>query len=157
MRSSSSSFLLFLTLSLLFSSYGSSRAPSIVSVVMSRRGSNSIGSNSLEMIVNSRKNNDRISRKDDNNHLNVIISSKANNNQETENSREPKRSTKYFIDCSLAGAISCSLSHALMVPIDNLKTKMQVSDVLASMRTREALSHLVKVDGWKALTKGLSE
>ena len=60
----------------------------------------------------------------------------------------------YFRECALAGALSCSLSHSLMIPVDNLKTKMQVSEALKNMRTHEALTHLLKVDGWKTLTKG---
>ena len=61
---------------------------------------------------------------------------------------------KYIRTCAFAGAFSCSLTHALMIPIDNLKTKMQVSEALSNMRSREAFFHLLKTDGWGALTKG---
>ena len=70
--------------------------------------------------------------------------------------RTVKKDFRYFMKCSIAGAISCSFSHAIMVPIDNIKTKMQVSGELVGMKTREVTKQLLQRNGWKIFSKGLA-
>ena len=70
--------------------------------------------------------------------------------------RTVKKDFGYFMKCSIAGAISCSFSHAIMVPIDNIKTKMQVSGELVGMKTRDVTKQLLKRNGWKIFSKGLA-
>ena len=63
---------------------------------------------------------------------------------------------KYIMKCSLAGAIACSVSHSLLVPVDNVKTKMQISGDLIGMKTRQVTRQLLLGNGWKGFTKGLT-
>ena len=43
-----------------------------------------------------------------------------------------------------------------MVPVDNVKIKMQISGDVAGMRTREVTKHLLRGGGWRVFTKGLA-
>jgi hypothetical protein len=64
------------------------------------------------------------------------------------------KKTKYFFECALAGAISCSFTHCVIIPLDVIKTKIQAHKHLASMNLFAAINHMLKNDGPKSLVRG---
>ena len=62
----------------------------------------------------------------------------------------------HFFQCALAGAISCSTTHGLMVPLDVIKTKLQTEASMSSMSIGAAYERIVKEGGTRALLKGFS-
>lgn len=58
-----------------------------------------------------------------------------------------------------AGAISCSFTHSIMVPLDVIKTHMQASQALlhgVKLSSLEVARNLIASNGWLALSQGLS-
>lgn len=72
----------------------------------------------------------------------------ANNNE--------KSITRKFMDSAVSGAISCSVTHSLVVPLDVVKTRMQTDPKLAGMNTAKAFKEVVKSGGRKILLQGLA-
>lgn len=58
----------------------------------------------------------------------------------------------YVARVGLAGSISCSVTHSLVVPLDNVKTRMQTMPDLGPVR---AAAHVVREKGYRALLNGL--
>lgn len=68
---------------------------------------------------------------------------------------EPK-SSSYFWQCGLAGAISCSFTHSIMIPLDVIKTKIQSSNALGKLSTMAAFRDIIKKDGYGVLLQGFA-
>eukprot|EP01041_Mallomonas_annulata_P003059 gene3059-5993_t len=66
-----------------------------------------------------------------------------------------RKPADYFIRCGLAGAISCSFSHSLLVPVDVVKTRMQTDVKLRSLNAFEACKRIVTEGGPQMLIQGL--
>ncbi|RYG58725.1 solute carrier family 25 protein, partial [archaeon] len=60
-----------------------------------------------------------------------------------------------LLSCSLAGAISCSLTHSIFVPLDAVKTRIQAFGSHGQQRTWQLLLDVVKSGGFSALFTGL--
>ena len=61
-----------------------------------------------------------------------------------------------FRDSALSGAISCSMTHAAVVPIDVIKTKMQTDAVLAGKSAYLAYREILRRYGGRALLQGMA-
>lgn len=61
-----------------------------------------------------------------------------------------------FRDSALSGAISCSMTHAAVVPIDVIKTKMQTDAVLAGKSAYRAYREILRRYGGRALLQGMA-
>ena len=61
-----------------------------------------------------------------------------------------------FVNSALSGAISCSVTHSLVCPLDVVKTKIQTDVTLKGKSTFEAFQHIVKSGGKGILLQGLS-
>jgi solute carrier family 25 (mitochondrial phosphate transporter), member 3 len=57
---------------------------------------------------------------------------------------------------AVAGAIACSFTHSILVPLDVIKTKMQTDFTLATMNTIQVARELVSRTGPASLLDGLS-
>ena len=68
---------------------------------------------------------------------------------------EPKSST-YFLRCGIAGAISCSFTHCIMIPLDVIKTKIQSSNTLGKLSTMAAFRNIIQTDGYGVLFQGFA-
>ena len=71
------------------------------------------------------------------------------------NDKSVKEKNTYFFECGLAGAISCSVTHCLMLPLDVIKTKIQSSTSLGNMGTVSAVRSILKSDGYGVLFQGV--
>ena len=59
--------------------------------------------------------------------------------------------------CAVAGAISCSLTHSLVLPLDVVKTRLQNAHRNSSpVSTMKMLSEIAQKEGWRSLFTGLS-
>ena len=56
--------------------------------------------------------------------------------------------------CFIAGALCASLSHALAIPIDVVKTKQQLDDDLRGINPVEALRTIINREGMQSLIQG---
>lgn len=63
---------------------------------------------------------------------------------------------KKAIAAAIAGAISCSSTHSLMVPLDVAKTKIQNSEEYQKLTTVQALRSIVRNHGSKSLFDGFT-
>lgn len=61
-----------------------------------------------------------------------------------------------FVNSALSGAISCSVTHSLVCPLDVVKTKIQTDVTLKGKSTFEAFQQIVKSGGKGILLQGLS-
>ena len=62
---------------------------------------------------------------------------------------------KAFLSAGLAGAISCALTHASVVPLDVIKTRIQSDAQLAEKSMGYVINHILKTDGRKYFLQGL--
>ncbi len=81
---------------------------------------------------------------------NLILKHPHNNILNIKKSDLKSRPNKYLVS-SIAGGISCGFTHAIVTPLDVIKTRMQVS-TKSSMRT--AISELIQEGGIKSFGKG---
>ena len=61
-----------------------------------------------------------------------------------------------FMEAAVSGAISCSVTHSIVVPIDVVKTRMQTDPTLAGKSTLAAGQAVVRSGGRKVLLQGLA-
>lgn len=59
-----------------------------------------------------------------------------------------------FIVSAISGCLSCSISHSLFVPLDVIKTKIQLDTSLKGKSTFEALMKIMNTEGPRALFQG---
>ena len=57
---------------------------------------------------------------------------------------------------SLAGALSCSLTHTMLVPLDLIKTRMQTDNNFIGLSTRSAAKMIKASEGLQGLVQGVS-
>ena len=57
---------------------------------------------------------------------------------------------------SLAGALSCSLTHTMLVPLDLIKTRIQTDASLRGLGTRHVARIIRSAEGWRGLVQGVS-
>lgn len=67
-----------------------------------------------------------------------------------------KPNFRNFLNSAVSGAISCSLTHSAVCPLDVLKTKIQTDVALKGKSTIEALRCIVKSGGRGILLQGLA-
>lgn len=67
-----------------------------------------------------------------------------------------KKARWHYFQCALAGAISCSTTHGLMVPLDVIKTGLQTESSMLGMNIYEACDSIFKRGGVKAFFSGFS-
>lgn len=67
-----------------------------------------------------------------------------------------RSATRSFLDSGVAGAISCSVTHSAVCPLDVVKTKMQTDVTLAGKSTVAAFSEVVRKSGIRVLLQGLT-
>jgi solute carrier family 25 (mitochondrial phosphate transporter), member 3 len=67
-----------------------------------------------------------------------------------------KSNFRNFLNSAVSGAISCSLTHSAVCPLDVLKTKIQTDAALKGKSTMEALRSIVKSGGKGVLLQGLA-
>ena len=80
--------------------------------------------------------------------------SKSISNIKSDNGQESKREN--FFRNALAGAISCSLTHSLLVPVDVIKTRLQTDANLAKLGIIAAVQSILKSQGFSAFSQGLA-
>lgn len=68
---------------------------------------------------------------------------------------EQASSVQFYIS-SLSGAIACSLTHTLMVPLDFVKTRMQTDLNLSKMKTRAVFRQIRNSEGGGAFLNGIA-
>ena len=69
---------------------------------------------------------------------------------------KPQYSRLHYWQCALAGALSCSTSHSLMVPLDVVKTRIQTDLAMGHMTLPAAFQSIVAKGGVQALLQGLT-
>jgi solute carrier family 25 (mitochondrial phosphate transporter), member 3 len=69
---------------------------------------------------------------------------------------DSKLKNNRFWFASLAGALSCSVTHTMMVPLDLIKTRIQTDPALAGLSTRQVTRIIRQTEGSRALLEGLS-
>jgi solute carrier family 25 (mitochondrial phosphate transporter), member 3 len=62
----------------------------------------------------------------------------------------------HYLQCALAGAISCSTTHGLMVPLDVMKTTTQTDVSMARMTIMQAFRRITQESGARGFFKGFS-
>ena len=80
-----------------------------------------------------------------------LLSLKKNNNNNNNNN---KRKSNNFIISAISGCLSCSLSHSLFVPLDVIKTKIQLDTSLKGKSISNVFNIIIKTEGYKALLQG---
>jgi len=73
-----------------------------------------------------------------------------------QSAEKDKKSNWHFLQCALAGAISCSTTHGIMVPLDVIKTSLQTDASMAKMSMYAACDSIFKRGGIHAFFKGFS-
>mmetsp|Transcript_34529 Transcript_34529/g.32904 ORF Transcript_34529/g.32904 Transcript_34529/m.32904 type:complete len:354 (-) Transcript_34529:1027-2088(-) len=61
-----------------------------------------------------------------------------------------------FLNSAFSGAVSCSLTHSAVCPLDVVKTKLQTDSNLSQKSIKEAVQIIVKSDGIRVLFSGLA-
>lgn len=61
-----------------------------------------------------------------------------------------------YIQSALAGALSCSITHSLVVPLDVIKTKIQTNPNFANMNLYRVMVSVIRDHGISSLTQGLA-
>lgn len=72
------------------------------------------------------------------------------------NSGTKLQTSSNFLCSALAGAISCSSTHSMLVPLDVVKTKLQADPKLSRMGIVGAVKSILKSQGHKAFGQGLA-
>lgn len=62
----------------------------------------------------------------------------------------------HYLQCALAGAISCSTTHGLMVPLDVIKTTLQTDASMSQVSIVSAFKSILSHHGPKAFFEGFS-
>ena len=57
---------------------------------------------------------------------------------------------------SMAGALSCSLTHTMLVPLDLIKTRIQTDSTFRGLSTRNVARIIRDSEGWRGLVQGVS-
>ncbi len=70
--------------------------------------------------------------------------------------RHGRGELKDAVDSAIAGSIACSLMHSLTVPLDVLKTRMQVDSSLGKLNPLAAARSIVDKEGVSAFSSGIS-
>ena len=76
-------------------------------------------------------------------------------NKKATRRRYKKHNPLYFLECAAAGAISCSFAHSAMIPLDVIKTKIQINAELTAMKAVDAMRYIVKREGIRVLFQGI--
>ena len=76
------------------------------------------------------------------------------NNSNNNNNNNNKRKSNNFIISAISGCFSCSLSHSLFVPLDVIKTKIQLDTSLKGKSIINVFNMIIKTEGYKALLQG---
>jgi hypothetical protein len=84
----------------------------------------------------------------------ALYKSKSIDRQQAPVSSYKKTNTSYFLTCSLAGAISCSFTHCITLPLDVLKTKIQASAEYSSLSSLSAMKIILAKEGLQTLFRG---
>jgi solute carrier family 25 phosphate transporter 3 len=61
-----------------------------------------------------------------------------------------------FYISALAGALACSLTHTMVVPLDLIKTRIQTDESFKSLSTRQVFEFIRSAEGFKGLLQGTS-
>jgi solute carrier family 25 phosphate transporter 3 len=67
-----------------------------------------------------------------------------------------KSNVRKFLDAGVAGAISCSCAHSIVVPLDVIKTKIQVEPAMSGKSVGYVFTSLIKGGGKSVLLQGLA-
>lgn len=73
-----------------------------------------------------------------------------------ESAHQRKSILRDFLNSAVAGAISCSITHSLVCPLDVVKTKIQTDVALKGKSTMDAFRIIVKSSGKGILLQGLA-
>jgi len=84
----------------------------------------------------------------------LSLSLKKNNNNN--NNDNNNRKSNNFIISAISGCLSCSLSHTLFVPLDVIKTKIQLDTSLKGKSIINVFNKIIKTEGYKALLQGFT-
>jgi len=62
----------------------------------------------------------------------------------------------HILECAVSGSMACALMHSMTVPLDVLKTRMQIDTHLQRLQPLEAVREIARHDGKRAFASGLS-
>ena len=72
-----------------------------------------------------------------------------------ESSAEVLQRPSFYVS-ALAGALACSLTHTMVVPLDLIKTRIQTDENLKRLSTRQVFKYIRSTEGLKGLFQGSS-
>ena len=101
--------------------------------------------------------NNKDINKCNNNNIDIIASSSpttASLLKKTKTKTKTKTTKSNFIVSAISGCLSCSLSHSLFVPLDVIKTKIQLDSSLKGKNTFEVFVKILSLEGPRALLQG---
>ena len=88
------------------------------------------------------------------NNIDVIASSSSITVDRIKNRSKNNYKKTNFIVSAVSGSLSCSLSHSLFVPLDVIKTKIQLDPTLVGKSTYDVFKRIIKAEGYSALLQG---